>query len=317
MIKLYPLKFCYSGDFYMERELDIRGFNPILPFAQASTHHFPSSAKNDHAEIQVKTPCIRIFNALTVSCEAPYQESQSQSELRLKIDSLTQEIVDRFLRASIDVQIIVEANEAFYQCIEAKLNKADYSLTRRSHLEVSSPKQKFTGILVNTSKFMLMGVDTICQEYQDEEGEGVQLSIPYVHLRDQATQEQTIVAGVHIPEVFSQRPTRGLRSLAQILTKLWENSKGYFDLVAMGNFNTPPMYLEEDLLQKMPRTSSHLYPGYLGHVNSRREAVNYDQLVMIPGRKDKKCSYRLAPAEDLSRSSQALISSVEKERKRS
>jgi hypothetical protein len=76
-------------------------------------------------------------------------------------------------------------------------------------------------------------------------------NLPVVWVRDLKTREITIIAGVHVSGCGSQYPKTGLETLAHSIGMLQKQSLGQCDIVAAGDYNTPPARAKESVLETL------------------------------------------------------------------
>ena len=170
-----------------------------------------------------------------------------------------------------------------------------------------------SGILVDTSHFTIIRIGAIKTKYFEEHDSNIEkdFHLPYVFVSDNVTGRTTDIAAVHVNGCNSQYPKTGLEVLAQKMDVLQKGTLGHSDIIAAGDFNTPPMNVRKSI----PLDSSRilLKAPYATHVNPKCEAANYDQAVVFMAKESEK-KYEILPVTALSESSQALVSSIERSR---
>lgn len=316
------------------------GFTPICPF-DSENNRLDPSVSSDHTEIALKTPEGRTINSWNISnpeyhcyfkygakppffqthmyVEQPYKEGKLVPGLEQKIERQVQVIRKRFLTKKVSIQVIVEGYSAFFKELSERLNKLGAEFKLVSLLDTKAIEltdhRNITGILVNLDHFDLLNqglVETKYHEEQDGKKEK-DLALPYARLRDKLSQRTLTVVGVHIPGCGSQYPKSGLETLASILKDLWKRAQGTSDVIALGDYNTPPFSARTSLIGNLEGQGELLEAPYPTHVNPLSQAANYDQIAIIRSI-DSRGNYVPLAKEELSSASIALIESIERSR---
>lgn len=244
-----------------------------------------------------------------------FKNGVMDERLMKKIDDQISTISERFVKGDVNVQIIVEGYEAFYDQLAQSLvqrGKNDFHIAginkKPSNLK---PNGNITGILVDTALFDVLESDVIQTQYNEEEDSNntKYFYLPFVHVVDKLTGRTSVFAGVHVSGCNSQYPKTGLKTLAQKLDEIHERTLRKSDIIAAGDFNTPPMNAKKTVTYKLLRAP------YVTHVNPKSEAANYDQVIISSVNESEK-KYEMMPKEALSSPSQALINSIEESRKK-
>ena len=272
------------------------------------------SVVSDHCEISVMTSDGHKINAYNISnpayhkyfsndgsrvfaethlatTDADFLESKIQLQLAL--------IASRFMRGSVGIQVVVEGYETFYERLAEKLSSSDFHLHTPKPEDWSSTKN-ITGILVDLSKFKVCESSVVSVKYEDKENEKrtSELRVPYVHVKDLDSQNEMVVAGVHVPGAASQFPKDGLAELAKVIQLLWEKTK--VDVIAMGDFNTTPgrvaRYVEGEILE----------PNYWTHANPRFLAASKYDLAVVRAAIDPAVLFEIQPLSAVSECSRRL-----------
>lgn len=316
-------------------------FNPISPFTLENP--LASEVQSDHAEIGLHISDRHVLNSWNISNPAyhcyfkfgdkppfhqshlfvnkPYNEGVMDPVLAKKTEDQIATIAERFTKGQVHIQIIVEGFESFYEKLAAKIKEAAHPQFALVSLLNQKPDnwenhKNVTGILINTSRFSVLNSGVISKKYEEAEDAGKKndFCLPFAHLRDTEREDALIVAGVHVSGCKTQHPKSGLETLAKTMKELDEaNTFEPADVIAAGDFNTPPRFAKESMLGLLDSRGILLNPEYPTHVNPRSEAANYDQIAILKGRECVK--YEMAPLSELSPATQQFVASVEKSRK--
>lgn len=310
---------------------DLAGFTPILPFDNRTSTILGMYVQSDHAEVQLQTPGKSIVNIWNISNpvhhgyfksgpKPPFHNTQLYYEQPLvdgnlhpglvdKVSSQIDTIAERFVKGTVNIQIIVEGSEFFYTALTEKIG--------RTFEIIRAPTEKLhknsTGILVDTSRFTVISSEILKAKYKETEEakEDQELIVPCVTLLEKASNQTMMIAGVHIHGCDWHYPKEGLKQLAKALHSKMDSS---YDLIAGGDFNTPPMHAAETLLAELGDRASLQNASYPTHVNPRSEATIYDQFVVVQG-KESSNKYEVLSSDTISTASKSLIDSIEFSRK--
>ncbi len=307
---------------------DTEGFTSILPFNQENP--LKNGVFSDHAEIALKVDD-RVINVWNISnpeyhcyfkygdnppfhhtdlfVNKPFEDDLMNKGLRDKIDEQINIIATRFVKGEVNVQIIMEGFDSFYNGLTDRIKELgsnNFQIFKNSNL-----KGNVTGILVDTSKFSILKSGGSIANYIETEDfdKEKQLRNPFVHIKDKSTGKSMVVVGVHVHGCNSQYPKGGLKALVEVIEQIFELNFGKSDVIAAGDFNTTPMYARESIIEKIKYKSILLNAPYSTHVNPKSQAANYDQVVIVQG--DAATKYEMLSASEVSIASQNLITSIE------
>lgn len=309
---------------------DSESFNPIFPFNQDNP--LKPGVQSDHAEIAIKADN-RVINIWNISnpiyhcyfkygdnppfhhtdlfVEKPFVDGVMDISLREKINDQINTIAKRFVKGEVNIQVIVEGYEAFYSELIDKINSLgieEFKIIRQSN-----SKGNITGILIDTSKFTIIESGVICSKYLEAEAEK-ELTTPFAKLEDKSNSKIMVIMGVHVNGCGSQYPKNGLETLAGVIRQIQETLLGNSDIIAVGDYNTPPMHARASVIELLKPEAVLLKAPYPTHVNPKSEAANYDQVVIL--QHNAEATYEMLPASHLSIASQNLIDSIKENHER-
>lgn len=312
---------------------DSGGFTPILPFNQDNP--LKDNVQSDHAEIALKVDD-RVINIWNISnpeyhcyfkygenppfhhtdlfVNKPFLDDVMDKGLEEKINDQINTIATRFVEGKVNIQIIVEGFDSFYNGLTDKIKELgsdEFQIIRNTNL-----KGNITGILVDTSKFKILTTGGSYSKYNEIEDSNKEkeLRCPIVRVKDKLTAKTTIFIGVHVNGCGSQYPKGGLKAMKDIIEENYEITSKKFDVIAAGDFNTPPMHARESIIQPMKHQAVLLNAPYPTHVNPKSQVANYDQVVIVQA--DATTQYEMLPASEVSVASQNLINSIELSREK-
>jgi hypothetical protein len=326
---------------YHSPSFESESFTQILPFNQDNP--LKAGVQSDHAEIALRTPNNRIINIWNISnptyhcyfkygdnppfhkthlfVENPFFLASMDKGLAAKSDSQIMTIAERFVKGEVNVQVIVEGYESFYNELADKINALGHKEFQFISMLNEKPaqwddKKNVTGILIDTSRFSVLesGVKYIKYREEQSSNEEKEFCLPFAHIRDKATDHAMVIAGVHINGCGSQYPKTGLETLAGIINQLKTETLGKPDVIAAGDYNTPPMHARKSVIELLNSEGALLKAPYPTHVNPKSQAGNYDQISILGEKPLEK--YEILPASHLSPASQDLVSSIEQSRKK-
>lgn len=307
---------------------NLEGLTPILPFDNKSLAPHVAS---DHAEVAVnifKKAVIAAWNisnpahhhyfkSTPVFPQAPFHMTHLYVEkpvtngvicpsLQEKIRKQISWIADQFGKGKVNIQVIVEGYKEFYKELGETIGRTQqpfeiFSLIDQNSLTIG-PNKNVTGILIDTYRFSIEDRGVAIEQYKEEaNGRDCEFIMPYVRVKERETQKSFVIAGVHIPGVDSSFPQSGLGVLNKHIRALHSKFAGECDILAVGDFNTPPMHAKASLVGL-----EILFPPYPTHVTPRSEAAVFDQAAILKG--SNPVSYQIH--EDLGLSSQFLVAAI-------
>jgi hypothetical protein len=166
------------------------------------------------------------FHNTHLFVENPFLEESMDKGLAAKSDSQIMTIAERFVKGEVNVQVIIEGYESFYNKLADKINALGHKEFRFISMLNEKPlqwdaKKNVTGILIDTSRFSVLesGVKYIKYKYREEQSSNQEkeFCLPFAHIRDKATDHAMVIAGVHVNGCASQYPKTGLETLAGII----------------------------------------------------------------------------------------------------
>lgn len=282
------------------------GLNPIVPFDQK---RLAPAVCSDHAEIAFLIFERQVVNVWNISnpahhhyfkstptfptapfhnthlyVEKPYVDGKLDIILQEKVNNQSAWIAQRFKQKQVSVQVIVEGYEGFYKEIAEKIKKFGheqfeiYSVLNSNPGNIS-PTKNVTAIIVDTSRLAIEDRGIVSDKYkEDANGRDCDFVMPYVRIRDLQSKQSMVIAGVHVPGADNCHPISGLGVLNKHIHALHAKYEGKCDIVATGDFNTPPLFSKVALVGM-----EFLLATYGTHVNPRSEAAIYDQTVILKG----------------------------------
>ena len=312
---------------------DNEGFTSILPFNQGNP--LKNGVFSDHAEIALKVDN-RVMNVWNISnpeyhcyfeygdnppfhhtdlfVNKPFVDEVMDKGLQDKTNDQINTIATRFVKGEVSIQIIVEGFDSFYKDLNDKIQELgsdNFQIIRNTDL-----KGNITGILVDTSKFSILtkGVSYVKYNEIEDSDNKKEMRNPFVHIKDKSSGKSMVVVGVHVSGCGSQYPKSGLKTLMEIIEQIYELNLGKSDVIAAGDFNTPPMNARESIIETMKHQAILLNAPYPTHANPKSQAANYDQVVIVQA--DTTIKYEMLQAPEVSVASQNLIKSIEQSREK-
>ena len=240
--------------------------------------------------------------------EKPYNErGLMHYMLRKKIDSQLKTITNNFVDQKFPIQVIIEGFESFYNCLERRLTGLSYQIIRDKP-EDKNTLYNISGIIVDTSVYHVLHEQIMQIEYDATEDNNKKKTTfyPCVELKNISTGNHLIIIAAHVNGCSSQFPEEGLHSLRTLMESLGQ-SFGYEDIIAIGDFNSPPDYVAKVFDGKFKIVTTN----YLTHCNPNSQACKYDMAVVLPGSKQTNGhNYEMLPVEYISINSQNLVNSI-------
>lgn len=294
---------------------NFQAFNLIVPFTKQ--HPLHPKVMSDHVELILRTPKNIKIKAWNISNEkyAGYFNQGPFKHTHLFVpdsknfqlykgcinDQQINMFVDQLNKNEFDVQVIIEGYLNFYNELSYRLEARGISNYEIFAVQRGDKAINSSGILTNKKNFQILRSGIITKKYVEGD-QSKEISIPFVF-----TSDNLIICAVHVSGCDTQFPKEGLLKMAEIINELKEAFPGC-DIVAMGDFNTPPRNIEDTILKKV--TNSHLLVApYPTHVNPYDQATNYDNVVIVA---DNPVGYELLTS--LSEPNQALVKSIKRNR---
>ena len=289
------------------------GFVSISPFSKKDSAS--SKLQSDHVEVAVNT-VIGTINGWNISNPAYHRffakdASQvfaqtsladiSSEALEGKIASQLKTISTRLLSGEVNIQVVVEGYETFFEKLAKQLSEGNFHLLAEKP-EGWNEKKNITGIVVDTSKYTVRESAVVTVEYKDTENDGRPsvLRVPYVHVQEIVSKKEMIVAGVHVPGAASQYPKDGLAALANAIDSLWEKHGRKVDVIGIGDFNSTPERVAKHF------EGAVLAPDYWTHANPRFLAASKYDMAIVREAESEPVKCEMHPLADVSETSQAL-----------
>lgn len=289
-------------------------FSPIRPFEKKDP--VSSKLQSDHCEVALKTS-LGTINSWNISNPAYHKffandESQVFAQtvladtnidvLNVKIESQLETIANRLLDGAVNIQVIVEGYETFYEKLAEKIGDGEFHLLAEKP-EGWTKTKNITGIVVDNSKFSIRTSAVINVDYQ-EEGRDSVLRVPYVHVQEVISRREMIVVGVHVPGTASQYPEKGLSALAKVIDGLWEKYDKKVDVIGIGDFNSTPENVAKHF-------KTVLEPSYWTHANPRFAAASKYDMAIVREAEQESSKPEMLPSDALSDASRALAKGLE------
>jgi hypothetical protein len=311
------------------------GIYPIKPFHE-KTNPLNKKVESDHAEIGISLPDLpinihswNIRNAIShdefehgtappfkdthLFVKEPFKDSNWDPALLAKMNNQISVIANRLTQSEVDVQVITQGSEAFFNRLFAELKRQgkNYKIAVENKPEEWTSYRNMTAVLYNEQSFKIKNSEIISLKYAEAAASGKlqEIYVPYIHLQHKKNIE-LVILGVHLPASDSFYPKTGLEKIAELITKLYLNKFGKADIIAIGDFNTTPAHAKEVLLKRINIPCCLIEPSYLTHVNSNSMAAKCD-FAIVAGWRNNIGLYRPLPLSKMSEASQAFVSSIE------
>lgn len=295
------------------------GYTPITQFGPEVP--LDPMVVSDHAEIILDTPYGKIGawnisnpvyhsyfgSRSTCSFAKTHMNSKpDQQFLQNKIADQIESIAQRLENGQVDVQIIVEGYNTFFEQLQSRLNHGNYAIVYSQEFPPSSEgipadQKNTTGIIVNLNKFSLersLIFTQVYEESQDRQPKRTRyLGIPVVFLG--TFDDNTLaVGGVHIPGSNRRQPLDGLAHLQDVLNDLLAENINH--IVLMGDYNSIPKLVGDQVKGAQIKLSA--YPT---HVNPNNQVSYYDMALVygLP-------TAQMLSLESTSEYTQALLQSI-------
>jgi len=294
------------------------GYTPISQFS--GENPLDPLVVSDHAEIILETPYGRIgawnisnpvyhhYFGLRETCSFAQTHMYLdpvfiENKIQDQLDSITQ----RLIEGNVDVQVIVEGYNLFFERLQDKLANYNFVVFYDRDFppetaEVSADRVNKTGIIVNLDKYTLSNAVLFSKEYLEPADRMPKreryLGIPIVFLENFAG-DRIAVAGIHVPGSNQRQPIKGLNYVQDVANDLLElNLNG---IVMIGDFNSIPKLVQENV--KGIRIKLSPYPT---HVNPGTQVSYYDMALI-----DGMPSAKMLQISDMSVYTQAFIQSIQ------
>jgi hypothetical protein len=299
------------------------GYTPISQFNKPIP--LDPLVVSDHTEIILETPYGKIcswnisnpiyhtyFGSRETCSFALTQMYLDDDFIQNKIEGQLDSIVERLLSGQVDIQIIIEGYNLFFERLRKKLEgenfvvlySEDFRSTTDSSLQPDQVNK--TGIVVNLSKFTVKDTSFYTEEYvepYDREPKRERfLGIPIVLLQPIGTEGTLIIGGIHVPGSNRRQPLKGLGYVNDVFQDLKElNLENLLGIVMMGDFNSIPKLVGENV-----RNAHIKLSPYPTHVNPSNQVSYYDMALVygIP-------SAEILPMKATSLYTQALLESIQ------